>query len=108
MKKCCVIVLALALATGALVLCSIDWVGARTTSRGLMAIAFLLLGGVYCHSRARTLYVKYGRILILPAVALSVFGCLAYSTPLAMIELSLGGFLVGSCFVSKWLWKTEV
>lgn len=108
MKECCVIILALVLATGALVLCSIDWVGARTTSRGLMAIAFLLLGGVYCHSRARTLYVKYGHVLILPAALLSVLGCFAYSTTLAMIELSLGGFLVGSCFVSKWLWETEV
>ena len=93
MKKCCVIILALVLATGALVLCSIDWVGARTTSRGLMAIAFLLLGGVYCHSKARTLYVKYGHALILPAL-----GCFAYSTTLAMIELAFGGFLVGGRF----------
>ena len=105
MKKCCVIVLDLVLATGALVLCSIDWVGAITTSRGLMAIAFLLLGGVYCH---RTLYVKYGHALILPAVLLSVLGCFTYSTPLAMIELAFGGFWVGSCFVSKWLWEMEV
>lgn len=108
MKKCCVIVLALALAAGAIVLCSIDWVGARTTSRGLTAIAFLLLGGVYCHSKARTLYVKYGHALILPSALLSVLGCFTYSTPLAMIELAFGGFWVGSCFVSKWLWETEV
>lgn len=108
MKKCCVIILALALATGAFVLCSIDWVGAMTTSRGLMAIAFLLLGGVYCHSKARTLYVKYGHALILPAVLLSVLGCFTYSTPLAMIELAFGGFWVGSCFVSKWLWERGV
>lgn len=107
MKKFSVIFMALALVASALVLRGVDWVGAKATSSGLLALGSLLLGSIYCYTKARIPFVKYGHTLILLAALLSLHGCFTYSTPLAMVELALGGFLVGGCFVSRWLWEME-